>query len=187
MIDCHGRIKIADFGMAAFQPQGDMFTSSCGSPNYAAPEVIRNLPYKGSAADIWSSGVILYGMLAHELPFDNSDVGVILTRVLRGLYSIPQFFSSEASNLVASMMEFDPNKRIEMHKIRQHVFLSKYFNIGPWPQPSGNLPASNSSCSLPEMALNPDQEVDLRVVAKLKLLWKCHDEDLIIRRILAKE
>src|SRR5262245_22486992 len=53
------QIKLVDFGMAALQPQGKKLTTPCGSPHYAAPEVIGTKPYDGARADIWSCGVIL--------------------------------------------------------------------------------------------------------------------------------
>ena len=41
MLDDKNNIKIADFGMASLQPAGSMLETSCGSPHYACPEVIR--------------------------------------------------------------------------------------------------------------------------------------------------
>lgn len=41
LLDEKNNIKIADFGMASLQPAGSMLETSCGSPHYACPEVIR--------------------------------------------------------------------------------------------------------------------------------------------------
>lgn len=41
LLDDKNNIKIADFGMASLQPAGSMLETSCGSPHYACPEVIR--------------------------------------------------------------------------------------------------------------------------------------------------
>src|SRR6187402_891099 len=63
-------IKIADFGMAALHQSPDhKLKTSCGSPHYAAPELIKGSTYRGNGVDIWSMGVILYAMLSGELPF----------------------------------------------------------------------------------------------------------------------
>ena len=63
LLDGQNRIKIADFGFARWVKRG-IAETSCGSPHYAAPEVIRGTPYDGRKADIWSLGIILYALLA---------------------------------------------------------------------------------------------------------------------------
>lgn len=63
LLDANGHIKIADFGFARWMKE-KIAETSCGSPHYAAPEVIRGHPYDGCAADIWSAGVILFALLA---------------------------------------------------------------------------------------------------------------------------
>jgi len=40
LIDSHNTIKIADFGLSNLMKDGKFLSTSCGSPNYAAPEVI---------------------------------------------------------------------------------------------------------------------------------------------------
>lgn len=63
LLDSHHRIKIADFGFARWV-KSRVTETSCGSPHYAAPEVIRGIPYDGKKADIWSLGIILFALLA---------------------------------------------------------------------------------------------------------------------------
>jgi 5'-AMP-activated protein kinase catalytic alpha subunit len=67
LLDENGTIKISDFGFSAIhrdEANSRMLFTSCGSPNYVAPEVIDKGGYEGTAADVWSTGVILYVMLA---------------------------------------------------------------------------------------------------------------------------
>lgn len=63
LLDERNNIKVADFGMASLQVEGSMLETSCGSPHYACPEVIRGEKYDGRKADVWSCGVILYALL----------------------------------------------------------------------------------------------------------------------------
>lgn len=63
LLDSNNRVKIADFGFARWLKK-DIADTSCGSPHYAAPEVIKGIPYDGRKADIWSLGVTLYALLA---------------------------------------------------------------------------------------------------------------------------
>jgi 5'-AMP-activated protein kinase catalytic alpha subunit len=66
-------IKIVDFGLSNLYKEKSVFETACGSPCYAAPEMIRGLKYKGLPVDIWSSGVILYALLCGYLPFDDNE------------------------------------------------------------------------------------------------------------------
>ncbi len=63
-------LKIADFGLSNLMKDGKLLKTSCGSLNYAAPEIIGHRPYEGTSVDVWSCGVILYTMLVGALPFD---------------------------------------------------------------------------------------------------------------------
>ncbi|OHT17145.1 CAMK family protein kinase [Tritrichomonas foetus] len=62
LLDSHNSLKIGDFGFALWMRDKDS-TKSCGSPHYAAPEIIQGRAYSGKKVDIWSAGVILYAMI----------------------------------------------------------------------------------------------------------------------------
>ena len=57
MLDHDHRVKLVDFGFAARMNDGYWLSTSCGSPNYAAPEIISGQPYGGPEVDVWSAGV----------------------------------------------------------------------------------------------------------------------------------
>ena len=54
-----------------------MLKTACGSPCYAAPEMIAGEDYYGLQADIWSSGITLYAMLCGYLPFEHNDTKIL--------------------------------------------------------------------------------------------------------------
>jgi len=83
LLDDDLNVKIADFGLSNEISDGDFLTTSCGSPNYAAPEVIRGGVYAGPEIDVWSVGVILYVMLCGRLPFEDEDVHVLFSKISR--------------------------------------------------------------------------------------------------------
>ena len=113
LMDRNRNIKIVDFGMAALQPANKWLTTSCGSPHYASPEVIRAQNYRGDKADIWSCGVILYAMLTGTLPFDaTGDWHAVIEMVLAGEYGFPEGLSPEAEDLIVRMLQTDPKQRI---------------------------------------------------------------------------
>nr|CAD7403978.1 unnamed protein product [Timema cristinae] len=112
LLDEKNNIKIADFGMASLQPAGSMLETSCGSPHYACPEVIRGEKYDGRKADVWSCGVILYALLVGALPFDDDNLRQLLEKVKRGVFHIPHFVPPDCQNLLRGMIEVNPDKRL---------------------------------------------------------------------------
>jgi serine/threonine-protein kinase HSL1 (negative regulator of Swe1 kinase) len=77
----HKVLKIADFGLAAFEPELSMCKTSCGSPHYASPEIIAGKKYDGSLSDVWSCGVILYSLVTGRLPFEDQNLPALLSKV----------------------------------------------------------------------------------------------------------
>jgi BR serine/threonine kinase len=118
LLDGAGRLCLADFGFARLMRE-NVAETSCGSPHYAAPEVMRGVPYDGCMADIWSAGVILYALLAGCLPFDDPSVRNLLSKVKRGRFVMPAF-SPDVQDLVAKMLVVDPAKRITVDGIKCH-------------------------------------------------------------------
>ena len=47
LLDSVNRVKIADFGLSNLMKDGEFLRTSCGSPNYAAPEVVSGKLYAG--------------------------------------------------------------------------------------------------------------------------------------------
>ncbi|KAH8025504.1 hypothetical protein HPB51_009444 [Rhipicephalus microplus] len=117
LLDEKNNIRIADFGMASLQMEGSMLETSCGSPHYACPEVIRGEKYDGRRADVWSCGVILYALLVGALPFDDDNLRQLLEKVKRGVFHIPHFVPPECQDLLRGMIEVNPEKRLTTHII----------------------------------------------------------------------
>lgn len=139
LLDDDLNVKIADFGLSNEIKDGDFLKTSCGSPNYAAPEVIRGALYTGPEVDVWSSGVILYVMLCGRLPFENEDVGRLFQQIAEGVYFLPNYLSHDARSLINGMLHVDPVKRLTIADIMNHpwftVDLPRY--LTPLPPPPG--------------------------------------------------
>ena len=73
MLDSYQNIKIVDFGLGNLYNEGELLNTACGSPCYAAPEMLAGKKYKGLDIDIWSVGIILYAMVCGYLPFEDDD------------------------------------------------------------------------------------------------------------------
>lgn len=119
LLDENRNIKIADFGLANFLEDGCFLSTSCGSPNYAAPEVISGRLYAGPEVDIWSCGVILYALLCGRLPFDDENISALFRKIKNGLYRLPSFLSKGARDLIPELLMNDPVKRITIPELRK--------------------------------------------------------------------
>jgi len=118
LLSDHHDIKIADFGFARWM-KADIADTSCGTPHYAAPEVIRGVPYDGRAADVWSCGVILYALVCGWLPFQDKALRDLFAKVKNGQYVMPPL-PAELQDLIARMLVVDPGRRIKLSEIKAH-------------------------------------------------------------------
>lgn len=114
LLDAERNIKVADFGMAAWQAGEKMLETSCGSPHYASPEIVAGKAYNGASSDIWSCGVILYALLAGRLPFDDDNIRVLLQKVKVGRFEMPAEIQGPARDLLFRMLDKDPVQRIKV-------------------------------------------------------------------------
>ena len=121
-------IKIIDFGLS--NEYIDILDTQCGSPCYAAPEIIRGIKYNGLMVDLWASGIILFAMLFGFLPFDDKDNNILFRKILECNLMFPKDIevSQDAKDLISKILVPNPNKRIKLDEIINHPFL-KYGNI----------------------------------------------------------
>nr|UXY87106.1 kin/snf1 [Cryptomonas sp.] len=135
LLDAHLNIKIADFGLSNLMKDGFFLKTSCGSPNYAAPEVISGKPYLGPEVDIWSCGVIVYALLCGSLPFDDENIPNLFKKIKSGIYLLPCYLSDSSRDLISKMLVTNPLSRITMEGIRKHIWfqtrLPRYLSFFP--------------------------------------------------------
>ena len=139
LLDRNRNVIITDFGFAnRFEHRSDdLMQTSCGSPCYAAPElVISEGAYVGSAVDIWSCGVILYAMLAGYLPFDDDpanpdgdNINLLYKYIVNTPLSFPDYISREARDLLSIMLQPDPQRRADLSLVMRHPWLVPYAYI----------------------------------------------------------
>ncbi|GMI97552.1 SNF1-RELATED PROTEIN KINASE 3.4, CBL-interacting protein kinase 21 [Hibiscus trionum] len=117
LLDCKGNLKVTDFGLSALRKPGEMLTTACGSPCYVAPELIANKGYDGAAADTWSCGVILFELLAGDLPFDDRSLMVLYKKISRAQYACPTWFTRCQRKLISRILDPNPKTRITIPEI----------------------------------------------------------------------
>lgn len=120
LLDNNKNVRIADFGLSNMMSDGEFLRTSCGSPNYAAPEVISGKLYAGPEIDVWSCGVILYALVCGVLPFDDEYVPNLFKKIRAGVYHKPEHVSEDCRFLIKRMLEVDQVKRITIHEIKQN-------------------------------------------------------------------
>ncbi|XP_047084446.1 CBL-interacting protein kinase 24-like [Lolium rigidum] len=128
LLDSRGNLKVSDFGLSTLSQNGvGLLHTTCGTPNYIAPEVLSNDGYDGSAADIWSCGVILYVLMAGCLPFEESDLATLYDKITAAHFSCPDWFSPGAKSLIQRILDPNPNTRMTIEEIRADTWFKKNY------------------------------------------------------------
>ena len=131
LLDDQGNLKISDFGLSALYEQGDgtdratLLHTTCGTPNYVAPEVLADKGYDGAAADTWSIGVILFVFLAGFLPFDEPTMSALFRKIQKAEFTYPNWFTEEVKGLLGHILVVDPKQRWTITDIMQHPWWKK--------------------------------------------------------------
>ncbi|ORZ37910.1 hypothetical protein BCR44DRAFT_1483602 [Catenaria anguillulae PL171] len=109
-------ILITDFGLGrTFRSDiEDLMMTFCGTPNYAAVELISFKPYIGVHTDVWAMGVILFIMCSGKPPFHGHSIPSLYNKIMNLQYTCPDHFTPELRQLLARILVKDPAQRITM-------------------------------------------------------------------------
>jgi serine/threonine protein kinase len=150
LLSADGTLKISDFGLSVpYRNDGGSFMldTTCGTVNYMAPEVIQKAGYNGASADIWSCGVILFVFLAGALPFDDERFTELSAKIIAADYDVPVWFSADARDLIARILQPDPKHRASLADIVAH----------PWFTEGGT--SQRTPCAIPLIEREPETSV----------------------------
>ena len=118
-------LKIIDFGLSHEFEGDELLKTKCGSPSYAAPEIICCPFYDGFKVDIWCCGIILYAMLCGYLPFEGEDNNLLFQNILNCDPELPEFLSGLSKDIILQILNPDPETRITIDEIKKHKFYLK--------------------------------------------------------------
>jgi serine/threonine protein kinase len=133
LLDRNRNVIITDFGFSNLVSSSSdgMLATSCGSPCYAAPELVINEKYVGELADIWSCGVILYAMLCGTLPFEDDpeneqgeDMALLYKYIMNTKVKFPVPLNEKSKDLVERILDTNPLTRIRIAQIRKHPLIT---------------------------------------------------------------
>lgn len=130
LLDEDQNLKLIDFGLCT-QPKGGMqsqLDTCCGSPAYAAPELIDGKQYVGSEADLWSMGVLLYVMLCGCLPFDGNNTTFLYKKIQAGKYEVPDYLSNESADVISKLLQVDPKCRATIKDLMEDPWVTEESN-----------------------------------------------------------
>uniref|UniRef100_A0A8D0AI77 BR serine/threonine kinase 2 n=1 Tax=Sander lucioperca TaxID=283035 RepID=A0A8D0AI77_SANLU len=179
LLDEKNNIRIADFGMASLQVGDSLLETSCGSPHYACPEVIRGEKYDGRKADVWSCGVILFALLVGALPFDDDNLRNLLEKVKLGVFHMPHFIPPDCQNLLRGMIEVDATKRLTLEQIQKHIW---YIGGKNEPEPEQPVPRKVTIRSLPSA-----DDIDPDVLDSMHSLGCFRDKNKLLKDLLSDD
>ncbi|KND91215.1 Serine/threonine-protein kinase KIN4 [Tolypocladium ophioglossoides CBS 100239] len=148
-----GLDKVKSNGMR----KGDLMQTSCGSPCYAAPElVVSDSLYTGRKVDVWSCGVILYAMVAGYLPFDDDpanpegdNINLLYKYIVSTPLTFPEYVTPHARDLLRRILVPNPRKRADLFEVARHSWLSEYAHVVEFITSSTTSPSEVQNSSSP--------------------------------------
>ncbi|KAH8422906.1 non-specific serine/threonine protein kinase [Aspergillus melleus] len=127
LLDKHENVKLCDFGFTReYEGKASYLQTFCGTICYSAPEMLKGEKYAGEKVDVWSLGIILYALLAGELPFDEDDDLVTKSRILKEEPVFNDKFPDDAKALITLLLSKRPLIRPSLGEILAHPFLAEH-------------------------------------------------------------
>ena len=125
-------LKIIDFGLTHKFNEDMLLKTKCGSPSYAAPEILKGRQYDGFKSDIWCCGIILYAMLCGFLPFEGENNKILFKNIIKCKLELDIFDDENIKYLIKNLLNPEPKLRIDIEQIKKNEFYlkgEKLFNI----------------------------------------------------------
>lgn len=126
----HKQLKIIDFGLSnSYTESSSLLSTPCGSPCYAAPEMVLGNKYSGVKTDIWSTGIILFAMTAGYLPFEDQNNEKLFKKIVKCDLEFPNYITQNSINMIKLVLNTNPDTRVTLNDIKQHDFYLQGKNL----------------------------------------------------------
>ncbi|XP_054465562.1 NUAK family SNF1-like kinase 1 [Anoplopoma fimbria] len=123
LLDQDFNVKLADFGLSNHFQRGTLLQTYCGSPLYAAPEIVKGLPYTGPEVDCWALGVLLYALVYSSMPFDGASHATLTEQISQGRYHRPNP-PSDACALIDWLLAVRVDERATIEDVANHWWVN---------------------------------------------------------------
>ncbi len=125
LLDKNENVKLCDFGFTReYEGKMSYLQTFCGTVCYSAPEMLKGEKYAGEKVDVWSLGIILFALLAGELPFDDDDDMVTKHKILGSEPTYSDLIPPDAKALIAQLLSKRPLHRPTLADILTNPFLA---------------------------------------------------------------
>lgn len=148
LLDDKKNVKLIDFGLSNYAEEGVLRSTFCGSPAYAAPEILLGKEYDGYEVDIWSLGVVLYSMVTGEFPFKT------ISDILSNQWTKPSYATEEYLDLISKIF-VDRKLRFRLDDVINHPWVKKEV------QTTNQNVASPSSFTFPSLSSSSSSSSEL--------------------------
>lgn len=131
LLDAEGHIRITDFGLAkAHVEADDSATTFCGSPEYLAPESLKDDGY-GKGVDWWSAGTLMFEMLTGLPPFYDQNQNLMYEKILSAPLKVPSHLTPEEKRMIKGLLQRDPVNRMGYNGVEE-IKAHEYFDGIDW-------------------------------------------------------
>ncbi|KAI8915671.1 kinase-like domain-containing protein [Gorgonomyces haynaldii] len=143
-------ILVTDFGLSKTLKDSDFTSTTCGSPHYVAPEILKNTGH-GKPVDMWAIGVIAYVLLCGYTPFwggENNSTQYLYQCIVTGKYKFdPEWWSlvsDEAKGFIQKLLIVNPSKRMTAKEALKDPWLQTQAKVDLLPSFSSNFNAKRT-------------------------------------------
>ncbi|KVH96402.1 Kinase associated domain 1 (KA1) [Cynara cardunculus var. scolymus] len=134
--------------------------TTCGSPNYVAPEILSNRGYDGATSDTWSCGVILYVILTGYLPFDDRNLAVLYQKIFKGDVQMPKWLPPGAKTLIKRILDPNPKTRITIAEIKANEWFKQDYTPAIVEEEEEDVLIDDEVLSLHEAPTDSEKETE---------------------------
>lgn len=124
VVTADGQLRVIDFGLSARVTPQSKLGDMCGSMAYSPPEIVNSQPYDGTAADVWSLGIVLYTLLLGGFPFYAPDPDRMKDQITHARLRFPKWLGESARELIVSMLQRNADHRICIFDVQEHPWLN---------------------------------------------------------------
>ncbi|XP_047427695.1 NUAK family SNF1-like kinase 1 [Mugil cephalus] len=172
LLDQDLNVKLADFGLSNNFKRGTLLQTYCGSPLYAAPEIVKGLPYQGPEVDCWALGVLLYALVYSSMPFDGASHTKLTEQISQGRYRRPNP-PSDACALIDWLLTVRADERATIEDVANHWWVNWGYEESVCDCPSSPHP----ECPSPLLARYIDWQNRVAAASSMTVDPSCPSSD----------